>query len=671
MRPQISHWLHIHGGAQYLGIVLKTATLLSATLVLFSGDLSVSHVLAIPVIAAYLVFRKRKVIQAAISLKHGRNLFSLISLDTVAGGLLLLASVGFYWHASYTMMSLEYHILAMIMFLSSCILILFNSSVLRQLIFPILLLSLLFPPAEILYNTGSALSVVSSTITFNFLKAVGYPVSLNNEYENPWLQVVQQDGTPVSFSVDPACSGIYSLMGFLVFALFIAYLVRGSAWKKIVAFSVGFPLIYSLNIARLVTTVLVGYYYGEAIALSLFHVFGGWILVFIGTLFLLVSLRRIFSINLDSKPFRKCETCENPASRANPGFCFSCGRLLTNSVATLDRSDLVRVLVVLIAVTLITVIQMPIFLNKGPTELVVNASGGQEFSTDVLPQVEGYSLAYVDRDREFETYAKQDLSLIYSYVPNNGTEDTIWVLLEVASIRSSLHRTEACLIKWYAAGEKVEGLLLRDYQLLENPPIVGRFCVFHYTRSDPNQTVIYWFQNSVLSINSTIVEKYVKVSLVSYPTSLDQISDSENRLFAFAKSVTNYWQPIHQWSQVALVLSRSRYVLLSLPPSLLVGMILYVLFQKGRDKKADAQAYQKLPERQKQVVNAIGQAQRSGKPIFSNVLSMYRKLTGQPVEKQEFYDMLLAVEKTRVVEGGFVNVDDYPLKAWRTGVDFQ
>jgi hypothetical protein len=227
------------------------------------------------------------------------------------------------------------------------------------------------------------------------------------------------------------------------------------------------------------------------------------------------------------------------------------------------------------------------------------------------------------------------------------------------------------LVKWYAAGERVEEVVLRDYQLLDNPPVVGRFCVFHYTRSETNQTVIYWIQTSPFSINSTVVEKYVKISLVTYPMSLDQISSSENHLLSFAKSVTDYWKPINQWSQVALVLSKGRYVLLLLPFSLLVGTVLYVLFQRVRDKKADAQAYQKLPQLHKQVVDAVGHTQRSSAPTFSKIWSTYKKITGRPIEREEFHDMLLAVEKTEVIKGGFVSVDDYPFKVWKTRVSIK
>jgi hypothetical protein len=344
---------------------------------------------------------------------------------------------------------------------------------------------------------------------------------------------------------------------------------------------------------------------------------------------------------------------------------------VTIRIPSFVRTDLVKVLAVLIAVIVVTAIQTPISLAKEHTELMVNTPSGPQFSTEILPQIDSYSLSYVMRDMEFEESAEQDLSLIYSYVPNNRTEDTIWVLIEIASTRTSLHRTEACLVKWYAAGEKVEELVQRDYQLVDYPVLMGRFCAFHYMRSETNQTVIYWIQSSSFSINSTIVGKFVKISLVTYPASLDQVSSSESQLLSFAEFVTDYWTPNSQWSQVALVASRNRYVLLAMPFALLIGTVLYVLFQGMGHRKADELAYRKLPPLQKQVVDAVGHTQRSSTPTFSNVWSTFKKITGRPIEVDEFHGILLAVEKSEVVQSGFVSIDDYPFKVWKTRVSIK
>jgi exosortase/archaeosortase family protein len=50
--------------------------------------------------------------------------------------------------------------------------------------------------------------------------------------------------------VDIACSGIYSLIGFVVFSAFIAYIIRESPKKKLATLLMGIPLIVALNISE-------------------------------------------------------------------------------------------------------------------------------------------------------------------------------------------------------------------------------------------------------------------------------------------------------------------------------------------------------------------------------------------------------------------------------------
>jgi hypothetical protein len=90
-----------------------------------------------------------------------------------------------------------------------------------------------------------------------------------------------------------------------------------------------------------------------------------------------------------------------------------------------------------------------------------------------------------------------------------------------------------------------------------------------------------------------------------------------------------------------------------------------------RDKKADERAYQKLPQLHKQIVDAVSHTQRSSKPTFINIWSTFRKISGRTIESQEFHEMLLAVEKNEVVRSGFVSIDDYPFKVWKTRVSIK
>ena len=48
----------------------------------------------------------------------------------------------------------------------------------------------------------------------------------------PTINLVRSDGLPMSFAVDIPCSGLYSLISFIIFAAFVAYVVRGTIRKK-------------------------------------------------------------------------------------------------------------------------------------------------------------------------------------------------------------------------------------------------------------------------------------------------------------------------------------------------------------------------------------------------------------------------------------------------------
>jgi exosortase/archaeosortase family protein len=89
----------------------------------------------------------------------------------------------------------------------------------------------------------------------------------------------------MNFSIDVACSGVYSLIGFLIFAVFIAYITRGRLWDKGAILVLGIPLIIALNVIRITTILAIGNAYGDELALQVFHALGATVLMFIGTTF--------------------------------------------------------------------------------------------------------------------------------------------------------------------------------------------------------------------------------------------------------------------------------------------------------------------------------------------------------------------------------------------------
>jgi len=667
-----------------LTVALKITIVTFTTVIVFFQDLAIifndalqnettSYILAVPFLLTYLIYRKRKMIKAAIPLPSSK-LFKKVPLNEIIGAFLFVASFLLYWYGSYTFTPLEYHTLALPIYASACILILFNTRTLRQLLFPITFLFLLMPPpAEIIYNLGALLSTISSELAYHLLKIFGFPVSLSAEYGTPVITITQQNGTAMSLAVDIACSGIHSQIGFLIFALFIAYIVRDKTWKKAVIFLLGFPLIHLLNTLRITTIGIIGYYYGEDLALNTFHLFGGWILIFFGTLILLATSEKMFKIQILAKQTEECPEC-NPTSATDHGFCFTCGRIQKIRFNRINKKDIAKTAVLILSVILILSIQTSVFaLTEGPAEIIVQTAKGEQVTTEILPQIPEYTLRFMYRDEAFEQTAKQDASLVYAYSPYNKTKEVIWVALEIASTKSPLHRWEVCLITWplsHGWQPKVNQIESTDIQLLENPPIIGRYFIFQYRKTNSTQAVLYWYETSIFQINSTSEQKHVKISLIAYPDSLEDLPEIKNQLLTFATEIVSHWQPIKTWSQMALLISQNGDKLIIATMTLLSGVLIVYSLEKRRERKQNTIAYQKFSKANKQTIDAVHQTEKTIMPTLNNISKTYDKVTGKTVGKEKLMQKLTEAEKIGIIKKDIANRRDEPVQIWRTECSF-
>ena len=288
-------------------------------------DEATFHILAIPFLFAYLLYRKRKMIRASIQ-QNESNTIGLKHSQTIIGILLCATAVILYWYGSYTFTPLEYHMPTLPLFAAGLILILFNAQTLRQLAFPIaFLLFLTPPPVEILYSIGSSLSVLSSQASSALVNAFRMSSAISTQYGSPTIILTRPDHTIMNFTIDTACSGVYSLLGFIIFAIFIAFITRGKPISKAAILLMGIPLIILLNIVRITTILTIGYYNGDQLALQVYHLLGATALMFIGTLILLAITEKAFN-----KPIsvQACKNCNPKSPNQTDEACPNCGRLL-------------------------------------------------------------------------------------------------------------------------------------------------------------------------------------------------------------------------------------------------------------------------------------------------------------------------------------------------------
>ena len=119
----------------------------------------------------------------------------------------------------------------------------------------------------------------------------------------------------------------------------------------------GIPLILALNIIRITTILGIGNSFGEDLALQFFHAIGATVLMFVGTLLLLVITDRVFK---KPKLIQPCATCSPQKDKTRP-YCFNCGKILKTNKLKLSRSDAVKIAGVAIIAILLLSIQVPVF----------------------------------------------------------------------------------------------------------------------------------------------------------------------------------------------------------------------------------------------------------------------------------------------------------------------
>jgi len=669
-----------------IALTIKATALILTALAIYYQDLIIivndalqneltSYILVIPFLLIYLMYRKRKMLRAVIPFETSYTIKKPTHINEIAGALLCLLAFLLYWHGSYTFTPLEYHMISLSFFVAGLILIIFNTKTLRVAAFLIVfLLFLTPPPLQIVSQVGAILSTAASEASYNVLRALGLPVTLATQYEAPLIILNKPESPPFTFSIETSCSGIYSLIGFTIFAVFVAYIARGTTWKKTTIFLVGFPLIYALNIFRIIIIVLIGYQYGAETATQTFHLLGGWVLIFIGTFILLFLSEKIWKIQIFT-PNTKAASCPNcnPNTKNKEPFCQACGRLLHHINISISKRDLAKTATLLISALLILILQVPVFaLTEGPAQVLIQSPGGEQATaTQIFPQIPDYNLSFVYRDKKFEEIAPRDAALVYAYTPINEVEKTVVVSLEVGSSKKVWHSWESSVILWpqkFGLPPRAIQMDLRDVQLLQNPPIIGRFFAFQQTNSNMTQVVLYWYENAIFRLGTTSEQKYVKISLINFTSNPESIYQIEEQLLPFGLAIANYWQPIKTWSQIALILSKNGTLLMTIPTTFLAIILIVHAVQKQKKKKSNRKIYEKLASEEKVILQVVHQASHRDKPTASTIASLYQEFTGKSIELGTLREKLIEAEKVGLVKREITNQQDEPILTWKSHV---
>jgi exosortase len=216
-----------------------------------------SHGFLVPLFSLFLLWDKRKQI-AATPVRP-----TWAGLPMVILGLIILI-FGVYGADLFTSR------MSFVILLTGLVWTFFGGQVLREVIFPILVLLLAIPFPAIVFNQITfPLQLLASRLASLILPLLGVPVlQEGNVIELPVMKL----------EVAEACSGIRSLMSLFTLAVFYGYFLERTTWRRVVLALASIPIAVAANVARIVGTGLCVQYWDPTKALGFFHEFSGWVM---------------------------------------------------------------------------------------------------------------------------------------------------------------------------------------------------------------------------------------------------------------------------------------------------------------------------------------------------------------------------------------------------------
>lgn len=237
-----------------------------------------SHGFLVPLVSAYLIWRKRKRIQ---SLLPGAQ-FSCSGLILLAAGLLL--------HLISTALSIEFgSYFSLPIVLAGLGLYLLGKKNFPTLFFPLVFLIFMLPlPNVIIIAISFKMKMLAAQLASGAVNLMGIPIT--------------RDGSTIylpagSLVVGDPCSGLKSLISLFALGVVFTQFTNAPAFKKSILCLAAIPIAVISNVLRIMLLILAAHVYGEKAALGFFHDFTG-MLVFVFAFIGLVTIAKLLKCQI-------------------------------------------------------------------------------------------------------------------------------------------------------------------------------------------------------------------------------------------------------------------------------------------------------------------------------------------------------------------------------------
>ncbi len=648
-----------------------------------------NYVLVIPFMMAYIIYRKRRILAAIMPLKDdgGRGYLNLVF--GICG---LFSSLMVYVYGIYTTDPLSYHLLSLEIFLASSILLLFNRQTLRTLAVPILLINAALPAAVTFgLSYWYGVSLYSIYPAYLFLKFVGLNVSIvPGNLAAPTIQLV---GPAYSgqFQVGVASSGIYSFVGFTVFALFVAYIAAGPTWKKVLLFLLGYALLIPINALRETILITAANFWGYG-AFEIFHLTSGIVLITIVTFVLLVIGDKYLHLDY-FRPLKVKTPCGYCADESlTKSFCSNCGKFLKSLRPIFSTRDLLSVEAIILIFLLFFAAASPTFVNAKSypqVNIALLASGTPANSgtpptpfeignaSQLLPNnASGYALSYQGDYTQEQAPLEADAVLDYQYTANNGSYFTVWL-----QVLTAYHTPQDSLIS-HIITYGLKTVPIYNNTNLEIPvngsfvPVAGNFIVFLETEYNINVpwAILWWNVEAYVNLGSQ-GSQYRNVQIWLMDQNLPNHNSTElnlvgHQLLRIASIVATSWKTELPYSVLQVTLKQSSLPLagvVMLPAAVIAGND---SLKVARVRKSNRKNIARLKsEDERQLLDAIDSIRTNNhiaRGSLADILDAYTNLTGKKLTLTEAEIAMTYLEHLGFVKRKIIDNADEPVQIWQS-----
>src|SRR2546422_1136327 len=276
-----------------------------STLIRFSFEQEqYSHIILVPVVSAFLIFRER------------RRIFCHIEPNIGEGLGLLFAGILSYWFGQRKFPALSENdqltiaILSVVTIWVAGFILCYGTPALRASLFPLLFLLLMVPiPDFFLSRAVFWLQKASAEVSYALFQFTGVPV-----YREGFVFSL----SGVDIEIAKECSGIRSSIALFITSLLAGYLFLRSRWRRVVLTLAIFPLLIVKNGFRIVTLTLLATYVDSSFLTGNLHRKGGILFFVLALVFLapvLWVLQRSEAVSPGQKSGRPTSRTEGVVQR--------------------------------------------------------------------------------------------------------------------------------------------------------------------------------------------------------------------------------------------------------------------------------------------------------------------------------------------------------------------